>query len=465
MKFRPWGSPLLLVATVSLAYLNAFRGVFQFDDYNVIVDNPAVHSFAAWFSDAPRGIRPFLKFTYTLNRTCGLGLFGFHLFNVGVHAANTVLVYSLSRRFAGQDGDPRPGRFAGTAPLVAALLFALHPVQTEAVTYVSGRSMSLMAFFYLGSLLAYDHGARTSRRLWLQLVSPGLFLLAILTKEVAVTLPPALALWEMSRREGMEPWTVIARRQAPHWILLACAMATIAVHPGYRDLLVFGFGARGLWDNLLSQVNGVAYLLSRLVWVHRLNIDPDLPALTVWTPLLAVQAVLLLSLLVLGMSALRNAPRLGFGLLWFFLHLLPTNSVVPRLDIANERHLYLAVWGIFLAVGAGAEKLRSAKSSAWRWVRIGMISGMIVLGCFTLMRNDVYRSEAALWEDTAKYSPGKPRVHNNLGYAYQLAGYPEKAVLSYREALRLRPDFRPAQGNLAALLAGFKERFSRETRP
>ena len=134
-------APAVLAVAVLLAYFNALTGIFQFDDYNVIVNNPAVHSLPAWFDSMP-GIRPLLKFSYALNWTVNAGPFGFHLFNVLVHAVNAVLVYrvlcALRERQAGADW----------APLVGALLFALHPVQTEAVTYISGRSVSLMRWSF-----------------------------------------------------------------------------------------------------------------------------------------------------------------------------------------------------------------------------------------------------------------------------------------------------------------------------
>ena len=190
MKAHPRAPHWYLLGAVVAAYGNAFRGVFQFDDYNVIVNNPLVHTWPAFYSSVAHGIRPFLKFTYTANWTSGLGLFGFHLLNVAIHAANTLLVYSLGRRFAQCREDSRASSLL-TAPVLAALLFALHPIQTEAVTYISGRSMCLMAFFYFGSLWAYNRGAGTGERIWLHVVSPGLFLLAVLTRETAVTLPLA----------------------------------------------------------------------------------------------------------------------------------------------------------------------------------------------------------------------------------------------------------------------------------
>ncbi len=450
MKPGDWFPPLAIGGGVLLGYLNSLHGSFQFDDFNVIVNNPSVHSLSAWLADAPRGIRPFLKLTYAFNWKFGPGPFGFHLFNVAIHAANAILVYHLSRRvFAGKGREENV--FSSIGPWFTALLFAVHPVQTEAVAYISGRSMSLMSFFYLGSLLTYLRGVDSRNRLLLYAASPALFLVAALTKEVALTLPAALLLWEASFGGFRSGWRAIARRQAAHWGILSCAAAAVLLHPAYRDMVGYGLASRAIGQNLLSQVHGVAYLLSRMVMVHRLNIDPELPVLEAWTPALAAEAVLLFSLVALGWAALRKSPVLGFGLLWFFLQMLPANSVIPRLDIANERHLYLASIGIFLSAGFGAERLRTMRFPAGRWIPAAAMAVVVLLAGFTVDRNRAYRSEVALWEETVRLSPGKPRAHNNLGYAYQLAGRPGEAARSYRETLRLDSGFRVARGNLAAL--------------
>ena len=439
--------PLILVAAVGLSYANAFRGVFQFDDHNVIVNNPSVHSVAVFVANLPTGIRPLLKLTYLLNWTAGAGPFGFHLVNISLHAANTLLVFFLACRMtAGKEAPGLPS--CGRVPFLAALLFAIHPVQTEAVTYISGRSMSLMAFFYLAAMLSYLRGTMGSR-VWLYVVSPALYLLAVLSKETALTLPAALLLWERAFGDGNRPFPEIVRRQAVHWALLLLMAAAVALHPSYRDLVLYGFGTRTASQNLLAQGYGIAYLLSRLIRVDRLDIDPDLPVPATLTPDLAATAAGLAVLLIAGAAALRRRPVAGFGLLWFFLQLLPTNSVVPRLDVANERHLYLASWGIFLAAGAGAEWVQTTLSGAGRWVRAGWFAAAALLLAFTILRNEVYRNEVTLWAETARRSPGKARVHNNLGYAYYRSGHPERAIPEYREALRIDPDFALARGNKA----------------
>ena len=433
-------SPVLLLAgAVAVAYLNSFRGVFQYDDYNVIVDNGGVHAWGAYLAGLPRGIRPFLKFTYTLNWTSGLGLFGFHLVNAGLHAANAVMLFLLASRV----GGPSVSRFAALLP---ALLFAVHPVQTEAVTYISGRSVSLMAFFYLGSLLAWLRGRERGSRLLLYAASPALFLLAVASKEVALTLPFALLLCGAARRDGTG-WVETLRAQAVHWVLLLALAALFLSHVGYGRLLEACFAIRGASANLLTQVHGIGYLLSRLVMPHALNIDPDLPVHAVGSPVPLPGALLLAALLAAGIVGLIKRSPAGFGILWFFLHLVPTNSFIPRLDVANEPQLYLASWGLFLAVAAGADLLREKRGA--RRVTTAVAAVLVVaLGALTVSRNAVYRSEVALWEDSVRRSPGKARGWNNLGYAYEQAGRFRDAEAAYLRALRVDPGHPLARGNL-----------------
>jgi hypothetical protein len=437
-------SPFLLLAgAVAVVYLNSFRGAFQFDDYNVIVDNAGVHTWGAWLAGLPRGIRPLLKFTYTWNWTSGLGLFGFHLVNVMLHAANAVMLFLLASRI----GGPSVSRFAALLP---ALLFAVHPVQTEVVTYISGRSVSLMAFFYLGGLLSYLLGREGGSRILLYAVSPILFLLAVASKEVALTLPFALVLCEAVRRER-GGWKEALRSQAVHWGLLAALAVFLFAHVGYARLIEACFDIRGAAANLLTQVHGIGYLLSRLAMPYAMNIDPDLPVFSGWSTVLLPEALLLAALLAAGIVGLKYRSMAGFGILWFFLHLLPTNSFIPRLDVANDRQLYLASWGLFLAVATGADLLRTK----WGVRRVTAVATVLVLalGGITVSRNAVYRSEVALWEDTARKSPGKARAWNNLGYAYQQAGRFPDAEAAYLRALRVDPGYALARGNLKALRA------------
>ena len=441
--------PLICAAIVAaaavLAYLNSFQGAFQLDDYKVVLSDPAVRSWGGWWSDLGRGIRPLLKLSYAINWATGLGLFGFHLANLLIHLGNSILVLLLARKLTGSSSQ------MGCVALFTALLFALHPIQTEAVTYVAGRSASLMAFFYLASLAAYIRGRLEGGPLLTYALSPALFLLALAVKETAATLPAALLLWEITRQDRPFGLREALASQAAHLGVLASALAAFFAIPGHRVLIEYSFALRGLYENLLSQIHGQVTLLTHYVLPGRLNFDPDLPTLARWSWGLALEAAILGSALAAGLWNLKRRPLVSFAILWVFLHSMAVYAAVPRTDILNERHLYLGGFGLFLLAGLGFSWL----ADTWPKLRLPVAAAacalLIVLGLFTAERNAVYRSEIRLWEDTAAKSPGKARVFNNLGYAYFLAGRNDEARKAWLETLRIDPAHELARNNLTLL--------------
>jgi len=421
----------VLAAIAVVAYLPSLAGPFHFDDYNVIVHYPTVHEWSSLFERAGAGVRAVLKASYTLNWTVDPSPFGFHLVNIALHALNTVLVFRLGQELIRGQGR----NYSNAAPLIAALLFALHPMQTEAVTYISGRSSSLMATFYLLALLAYLRGAHWS-------VSGLLFVLAVATRETAVTLPATLLLIELCRRTD---WLTILRRQAPHWLLLAAGGTVVLLNQRYFDLLAFGFTERSLADNLLTQIGGISYLVWHLVSLQGLNIDPALPTLTEWTPALLFQLCLLLALLALGIANLRRRPWLAFGILWFFLQLAPTNSIIPRLDVTNDRQVYLACWGLFFALAVQISELQLPV------MRVAAAAVCVLFAGANVARQLDYLDEITLWEASVRASPWNARGHNNLGYAYYQAGRKPEAWREFQTALFLDRKEKKAQANLVLL--------------
>lgn len=416
------------MAAVALAYANALPAAFQFDDFNVIVDNPAVHAWQAWLASMP-GIRPLLKLSYTFNWTAGWGAMGFHAFNVLVHGVNVLLVYALARRWTRTAGATEE------AALLVALLFALHPAQTEAVTYISGRSVSLMALFYLSAMLLWLNGRRSLAAL--------MMFLALAVKETAWTLPFALLLWQCA--EG-KSWRASARMLSPLWTLLAVALLTMLAIPGYRRLLAGSLSVRGPGENLLGQVAGQFYLLIQPLLTLRTNIDPDIAVPRVPDVLWVLKAAVLLGLVLWGLYEMRRRPWLGAAILWFFLHLLPTNSLLPRADLANDRQLYLAMIGPAIIAAVGIVRYRRFRSAVFAGTVL-----VLVLGAATVQRNHAYRSEISIWQATVEASPRKSRAWNNLGYAWRMAGDDRQARQAYLRALQLDPANVQARANLMAL--------------
>jgi tetratricopeptide (TPR) repeat protein len=417
----------LLVAAVLAAYANALGGSFQFDDFNVIVRQPAVHSLAAWWESMP-GIRPLLKLSYALSWSAGGGgALAFHALNLALHAANVLLAWAILRLLWGRMGVGE----AGAAAFAGALLFALHPAQTEAVTYVSGRSVSLMAFFYLASVLAYLRGAPR----WL---SPVLFAAALASKEIAVTLPAALLLCEALDLRRPFALRAALGRQAAHWALLGAGLAAMAMLPRYREMLETSLALRGLKEQLALQAAAIARHAGVLVLAVPPNIDPEVP----FMPSAAGFAIL--AAIAAGVVLVRTQPWYALALLWFFLHLAPTNSILARADAVNDRQLYLASLGPLALAG-----LAFALMPRWRVAAVVVCAAL--LGAATVARNQDYRSEVALWSDTVRKSPGSARAWNNLGYAYQLADRREEARAAYQRGLALEPDDLKARANLRLL--------------
>lgn len=448
-NFRPLRSDdqrafaLLALALLAglVAYLNGLGGAFQFDDHNVIVNTERVHSLAAWWrATSHGGLRPLLNLTYTLNWLAGDGNpFGFHAFNLLVHLVATACVFALARAFA------RLHAQAGDADAIAAftaLLFAVHPLHSEAITYISGRSTLLMTTFYLGAVVYYVRAAEGQLRH--RLASLGLFVLAVLTKESALLLPFALLAWDWS---AGTPWRVALRRQWPFWALCLAALLALLQHPGYWRLLQASLDARDPVAGLPVQLYGSTALIGKLFWPAGLNIDPD------WPTLASLREVLPQALLFIGVAALavwlrRRRPWLALAVLWLLVHLVLPNIFFPRTDIANERQMYWADWAVFLCVAIELHQ-RLKPAAAWAVV----LACVALLGTVSYQRNADYGSEVALWQDTARHSPGKARVFNNLGYVLESAGRTDEARLAYQRALELQPDHIKAGNNLERLNA------------
>ncbi len=339
---------------------------------------------------------------------------------------------------------PRPG----FAALATALVFALHPAQTEAVAYIAGRSTALSTMFTLAALLAWERARDGSPAAW-RAATMLLFVAAMGARESAWTLPFALVLVEVARGERMRE---ALRRTLPFWgLALVLAALVLAIAP-YRQLLATSLSIRPPLDNLVAQVDSVVYLVTHPLLTLRLNFDPDLVARESIDGAWLAKVATLAALLALGVAQLRKRPWLGFGVLWFFLALAPTHGPLARYELANDRQLYLAIVGPALIAG-----VLLASWSARRAANVALAALAVVLGAATFVRVTDYASEVRLWEATVRASPGNARAWNNLGHAWQVAGDREQARAAYERALAIDPQHRKARGNLDALGVALSE--------
>lgn len=426
-----WALPPLLIL---LLWWPALTASYQFDDWNVIVDEPRVHSLGAWWQSLP-AIRPLLKLSYALNWSIGAQPAALRIVNVLIHAVNALLLMQLWSRLGRRWG--LEAHMAGGAALLATLLFALHPVQTEAVTYISGRSSALAALFcllglhaWLGVLDGLDTGQRTAARGWL----PGsalCLIAAALCKETALVLPAVLALCAARR-----PWRAWLPWLAPLLVLAAALIGAALSLPRYRALLEVSLATRSLAANLMTQAHGLTWLALQLLRLDHGNADPQLPVITQLNPATLLLGALWLAIAGSALWNLHRRPIGSFAVLWFLLWLLPTNSLLPRLDVANDRQLYLALgapaWWLAL-------RWQALRVSHPRPAAAAALVLLTLLAGATLARNRVYATEISFWEDTAARNPGSARAANNLGMAYALACRDAEAAQQFQHALRLNP--------------------------
>jgi hypothetical protein len=434
-----FGVLLWLMPAVFICYVNALNGTFQFDDYNVIVNNPGVHSWASWVEGLSNGIRPLLKFTYTLNWTMGTGVIGFHLTNILIHLTNACLVYGLAQAFVQQQPQQEKLR---QVPFFVALLFAAHPVYTEAVTYICGRSTSLMTLFYLAGLFAYVSGRLQRNNVQMYGLTPLFFVIALGVKETAVTFPLALLLWEYACGGK---WKRALASQWPSWLVLISGALIFLFSDSYLAHMERSAQLNSLQGNTANQAVAFFYLMRQWALPFWLNIDPTLPLQNDFSAIL-LPLFFFFVLFMLMVACWRERPWISFALAWAMLQLIPLHLFLPRIDIANDRQMYLAGWPLFLAL---CIELRLWTDGT----RTRAVVALLLLGLasLTVLRNQDYVSEIRLWEDTAIKSPDKARVHNNLGYAYMLDHRHNEARREFTTALQLDSDFYQARYNLYRL--------------
>ncbi len=439
----------LLVTAIVAAWATSVLGGYQLDDWRVVVDDPRVQDLASWWRSMP-GIRPLLKLSWALGHASGLGLAGFHAVNVAIHATSALLAYALLAALGARTGaDDARVRLAA---LLGALLFGLHPAQTEAVTYVSWRSAALSGMLALASVLVWLRGQERTPRWSSSLGSALLFAAAVAVKETAIVLPLAIVAVAATDPRDSPSWRRLLAGIGPHLATAVVAAVVLLGSATYRGMLAESFALRDPVANLATHLRAVTWLTGQVVRPDRLDADPDLaPARQLDAGLVAVGAAIG-AVLVAAVVLRQRRPVLALGSLWYVLWLAPTGWVVPRPEPASDRQLYLALLGpAWLVAWWIADRLRLARPIA-RWSAVGLV--VLVAGGATATRSLVYRDEVGFWSDVVAKSPGNARARNNLAVALAAACRREEAEAQLVLALERDPGHVRAAVNLRLLREG-----------
>jgi Flp pilus assembly protein TadD len=429
-----------------LVYLNALHNPFVYDDFHMVVDNPSIaHLFDFRRILLYQVTRPIVNFSYAIDRAVwGSGSFGFHLTNVVLHMANVVLLFLLAQRLADDrtrhnpPNAPRPEIVATTA----AVLFAVHPMMTEAVGYISGRPEVLCATFFLAAFLCARRWMMDGGELWWML-AVVLWVASIASKEIGTIFPLVLVAYDRFVLGGTEAERR-RRLMKLHLPLVGVALLAGVVRVGVVALIEHPGGAIVHWKYGLVELEVVWRYLFLFVTPGSQSVFHEVaPIRSVfeWRALFAI-----LTALAIAATAwrVRNTVSLVcFGITWFLLMLIPS-AVLVMLDLGEpmvEHRVYLAACGLFLATGAavGRFSLAPVRPRTRRLAAALAAVGVFALSGATLVRNAVWARPVTLWLEAVQQAPDHWRARLMLGEALQDEGRCTEAVGQYRLAIAMRP--------------------------
>ncbi len=421
------------------AYGPALNGPFVFDDQALPFFSP--HYAEQTLVQATKGVRPFLMFTFWVNnRVAGTEPYLYHLVNLLLHLANSLLIFFIVRRIL--SWADLAGRRREWLSAFAGALFLLHPGQTEAVSYVASRSENLSAFFFYSafSVFLYRKSPAVSWRVALAILA--LYAAAASTKEHTVTLPILLLLTDYFWNPGFSLQGINRNWRLYVPIAAVGVVGLVFVAQLLKGSTSAGFGLRDFtwYQYFFTQWRALWVYIRLFVFPFGQNADYDFPISRSAFDYGAIAGLVgLLALLGCAIYFRKRYPLASYGFLAALILFAPTSSVVPILDAVAERRLYLPMVGLVLLAVELLHRLPSGKA-----IVAGAASLVLVaLTVLCYQRNQVWASDVALWEDVIAKSPRNSRAHFQLGVAYYQRQRCGAAAQQYALAAGLgKPDYR-----------------------
>ena len=457
---------MFIVLAGIAAYHNSLNGPFIFDDVQSIPENSTIRSlWPIWTVLSPpkegQAVqrRPIVNLSLAVNYAVGgLDVRGYHVFNLVVHILAALALFAVIRRTLRLAVMPEHIA-AASLPLAfaAALIWTVHPLATEAVTYIVQRTELLAGLFYLLTLYCLIRGASTSRAVWWYVAAVAACTLGMGSKEAVVSAPLVVLLYDRFFLCGS--FKEVLRRRWLLYLALASSWALPAM------LLVHGREATGgaYWATLhsyaLAQLVAVVRYLGLCFWPYPLVMDyGELSPGEVPLPL--PHAAVIVVLLAVTIWALCRRPRVGFLGVWFFAILAPSSSIVPLVaQPIAEKRMYLPLAAVVVVVVLGAyalgRRFRQGRglpggphNVVGRVVGLALAGAIaLALGIVTVRRNCDYSGGLSIWTDTVTKQPGNARAWNNQGVAHGRKGEHDAAIGDFTRAVELKPDYAEAYNN------------------
>lgn len=451
------GPGLLVIAIAGvIAYSNSFLATFHFDDEGSIVNNPLVHTLSniggIWHR-YPTRFLTYLSFAFN-HRIGGLNVLGYHVINVLLHLGCGFFVFLLVRRIV--EILSSQGRLRGDlryAPLFAALVFVLHPVQTQAVTYIVQRATVLAAFFYLASVYFFLEGrwsqvvsGKVRNRVAFFWLSALAGLMGLLSKETILTLPFALLFVDSF---------LIASGKTFNWkfglglLLLFLAFSLAMIRLNLVSLEDAPTISQIKYISTQPQV--ILTYLRLAILPYNQNLDYDFRiAQSPFEVGTLVSLGAIIFLVVLAVWLFNRERLISFGIAWFLLVLLPESSILPLADVIFEHRMYLPMFAFSLGVVVLMARLQRITSQ--NMIVMSLMVVVVILGYLTFERNKVWSDEVTLWGDVVSKSPAKARGYNNRGRALAETKRFQESLADFNRALSIDPANSDSYNNRANVL-------------
>ncbi len=463
---RAWPGVLIVVVTLA-AYWNSFAGVFLFDDRIHILGDRRLTSL--WSIGKVLGRRrPIVDYSLAVNYAIGgENAWGYHAVNLLIHLLAGLTLFGIVRRTLLREPlRRRLGSASVWLALIVAVIWAVHPLQTQSVTYVIQRAESLMGLFYLLTLYCVIRGVDSSGRIKWYVAAVIFCALGMGSKAVMVTAPAMVLLYDrvfvstsMARALRLR-WGLYVGLGATWGVLWMCNVVQGVFDPSRPNAHV-GFAFKGITplEYLWTQCGVLLRYLELAICPRSLCLDYNWPVARTVRDMMP-QAVVLVALLAATLRAVGRRRLLGFVGAWFFIILSPTSTFIPIRDPLFEHRMYLplAAVVVLVVISAHFALQRLAAGLSWRdpirrcvaAVLTAAVVASLLYG--TVRRNRVYGSETRMWRDVLTKCPHNPRAAKNLGLVLLAEGKTEEALVRLREAVRISPGSATVRNGLGVVL-------------
>ncbi len=458
----------LLVVVGLVTWASSLGGAFIYDDLDAIVGNPHIRQiWPIWEvfrapPQSPLAGRPVVSLSIAITYALGgLNPWAHHAFNMAVHVLNGLLLFEIVRRTLESTGlHERFGTSAARLSCIAALIWMVHPLQSESVTYLTQRTELLVSCFYLLTLYCSIRSwAATDARRW-SLAAVAACALGMCSKEVMVSAPLAVLLYDRAFQSGsigraVQRHAVLYAGLGATWLILTAIVTTSP-----RSAAVgFQLGISSL-DYLRTQMGVIVHYLRLSIWPHPLVLSySDWPIARSFGDVVPQMLLVLLLAGATIVGLIRNA-WVGFLGAFFFMILAPSSSFVPIVtEIAAERRMYLPLAAIVVLVVVGGYRVMlwlddriMARAGAQRGALAAVVLVVLVLAGGTIRRNMLFWSTLDIWQDNVIHRPADAFARTQLGAELLRNKDPVRAMRELEEAVRLKPDYGLAHLNLGASL-------------